>query len=363
MTALFDSLSLRCGVTLGNRIALAPLTNGQSHDDGTLGDDELRWLARRAQGGFSLIETCAAFVSADAKGFDGQLGVAIDAHDEGLARLARASRPAATDGVAIVQLYHGGARSGRVHTGLQPMSCVASGDPADPDSIRAMRDDEVERVIESFVSAAQRSQRAGFGGVEVHGAHGYLLCQFLSKHNTREGAWGGALDRRARIVREIVRGIRGRCGASFVIGVRLSPEDFGFAAGMDLDESVQCARWIAEDGADFVHLSLWDHQKPSQQRLGTDVIGLFRAAIDSEVAIVVAGKIWTPDEARSVLARGASMVALGRPAILNPSWPQLARDPAFVPVRGPLTVAQLRELAVSERFAVYLRRFKGIVAD
>lgn len=363
MTSLFEPLALRCGATLGNRLALAPLTNTQSHEDGTLGEDELRWLARRARGGFSLIETCAAFVSPDGRGFDGQLGVATEAHDEGLARLARAARPTKTEGVALVQLYHGGARSSRAHTGLQPMSCVASGEPSDPDSVRAMRDEEVERVIESFVSAAERSQRAGFGGVEVHGAHGYLLCQFLSKHNTREGRFGGALERRASVLRQIVRGVRARCGGAFVIGVRLSPEDFGFAAGMDLDESVQVARWMGEDGADFVHLSLWDHSRPSQQRPGTDVIRLVRDALDPAVAIAAAGKIWTADDARSVLDRGAQIAAVGRAAILDPSWAEHIADPTWTPVRGPLTVAQLRELDVSERFAQYLRRFKAIVAD
>src|SRR6267378_1647965 len=100
-------LTLRSGVVVPNRIALAPMTNGQSLADGRLGDDELHWLARRADGGFGLVETCAAYVSLDGKAWDGQLGV--DRDEPGLARLAeRLRRGGAT---AIVQLFHGGVRA------------------------------------------------------------------------------------------------------------------------------------------------------------------------------------------------------------------------------------------------------------
>lgn len=360
MADLFDPLSFRCGISTANRLALAPLTNTQSHDDGTLGDDELRWLARRARGGFGVTSTCAASVSALAKGFPGQLGVYSDAHDEGLARMASALH--ATGTVSIVQLYHGGARSPRALTGAQPVSSVAATDAdSNQDAARAMSGQEVEQCIESFVSAAKRSQRAGFSGVEVHGAHGYLLCQFLSRNNTRDDAWGGSLEGRARIVRRIITGVRAACGPQFVVGVRLSPEDIGFAVGMDLDESVQCAQWFAEDGVDFVHLSLWDYTKPSIKRPGENVIALFREAISREVRLFAAGNVWTPEDARAVLARGADVVAIGRAAILEPDWPTLAKGAEGAVTRGPLSVQELAERDVSAKFAEYLRRFKNLV--
>ncbi|MFO0560012.1 MAG: NADH:flavin oxidoreductase [Polyangiales bacterium] len=362
MADLFDSLSFRCGISAPNRLALAPLTNTQSHDDGTLGDDELRWLVRRARGGFGLTSTCAASVSAAAKGFAGQLGVFSDAHDAGLARMARELDAAGT--VSIVQLYHGGARSPRALTGRQPVSSVAAPDAhTNEDAARAMSAAEVEQCVESFVSAARRAERAGFSGVEVHGAHGYLLCQFLSRNNTREDAWGGSLENRARIVRKIIQGIRAACSARFVVGVRLSPEDIGFAVGMDLDESVQCAQWFAEDGVDFVHLSLWDYTRPSIKRPDENVIALFRAAIASDVRVFAAGNVWTPDDARAVLARGADAVAIGRAAIIEPDWPILAKGSAWKGQRGPLTVEELAARDVSAKFAEYLRRFKNVVRE
>ncbi len=328
-----------------------------------MGRDELLWLCRRAQGGFGLVETCAAFVSREAKGFVGQLGVATDAHDEGLATLARSLETEVT--VPIVQLYHGGERSPSALTGARPWSAIASKqDPAThPDAAREGTTHEIEQAVEDFVRAAERSKRAGFAGVEVHGAHGYLLCQFLSRNNARQDGWGASLEGRGRMVREIVRGIRARCGSEFLVGVRLSPEDFGFAAGMDLDESVTFAQWFAEDGADFVHLSLWDHAKPCQKRADEDIIALFRRALPSDVRILVAGKIWTPAEARSVLTRGSDMVSLGRSAILNPDWPMDARTSGWAPERGPLSASELESMAISPRFVEYLKRFKSIVRE
>jgi 2,4-dienoyl-CoA reductase-like NADH-dependent reductase (Old Yellow Enzyme family) len=362
MDPLFAPLSFRCGFSAPNRVALAPLTNTQSHEDGTLSEDEFAWLVRRAQGGFGLVSTCAAYVSPDGKAFDGQLGVSDETHFEGLSRLARALSDHGALGV--VQLHHGGARALSRLTGTRPWSAVAGPeDPAThPDAAREGTDDEVGASVEAFVRAAELSQRAGFAGVEIHGAHGYLLGQFLSRNNTRSGPWGGALEGRAAMLRAVLRGVRARCGGKFLLGVRLSPEDFGYAVGLDLDESLTVARWAGEDGADFVHASLWDHQKPLVKRPEADGVALFRAAIGPDVRLLVAGRVWTPDEARALLARGADMVALGRAAILDPDWPVHARAPGFVPERGPLDPDQYAARAVGPRFVAYLRRFKGMVA-
>src|SRR5690606_35508424 len=110
-----------------------------------------------------------------------------------------------------------------------------------------------------FRDAAVRARRAGFDGVELHGAHGYLLSQFLSATmNRREDAWGGSFENRARLMREVVRAVRAAVPASFLVGVRLSPEDYFTARGLDLDENVTLAGLLADDGMDFLHLSLWD---------------------------------------------------------------------------------------------------------
>jgi 2,4-dienoyl-CoA reductase-like NADH-dependent reductase (Old Yellow Enzyme family) len=357
---LFAPLTLRCGLTLPNRVALAPLTNWQSDHDGLLGEAELAFLARRAEGGFGLVSTCAAYVAQDGKAWAGELGVDRDDCIPGLSRVADAIHRHGAK--AVVQLFHGGARAEPKLTGEPVWSATAWTDPA-PNFVvpRPATLDDITRTIDRFIAAAVRSQRAGFDGVELHGAHGYVLSQFLSRtQNTRRDGWGSTLDGRARMLREAVRGARRACGRSFAIGVRLSFEDFGNAKGQDLDDNLQVAQWLAADGADFIHASLWDHTKMSVKRPASHVLTELRAVLPRDVAIFTAGKIWTHAEAEAVLARGADVVALGRSGILNPAWPRLA-EPEIR--RPPMTRADLADRAVSKVFQDYLTNWKNFVAD
>lgn len=337
---------------LPNRIALAPMTNGQSLPDGQLGDDELAWLARRADGGFGMIETCAAYVARDGKAWAGELGVDRDDELPGLARLATRLRRGGA--AAIAQLFHGGVRAASALTGEQVWSASTwHEDSLGFETPRAATDADVARVIEQFAAAAERCERAGFDGVELHGAHGYLLGQFLSRTmNPRP------FEERAHLIRAATRAARARTSPTFCLGVRLSPEDRGSAKGLDLDESLQVARWLAEDGADFIHASLWEASKPTAKRPDEHPIPLFRAAVPAGVALIVAGAIWTHAEAEAALARGADVVAIGRAAVLNPDWPRTDGVK-----RPPASRAELLDAAVSPRFAEYLSRWKNFVAD
>jgi 2,4-dienoyl-CoA reductase-like NADH-dependent reductase (Old Yellow Enzyme family) len=359
---LFEPITLPSGATLPNRLALAPLTNQQSDDDGVLSADEERWLLRRARGGFGLVETCAAHVAEDGKGFDGQLGAFDDRLLPRLVELARGLREAGALGV--VQLYHGGVRAPSRLTGSQPWSASSfTEDRAGFEVPREASEAQIEGVIERFGAAAERSAKAGFGGVELHAAHGYLLSQFLSRTmNQRTDRWGGSLENRARLVLACLRAARARTPKGFTVGARLSPEDFGFAHGLDVDETVDVARMLVDEGLDFVHLSLWDHTKNTQKYPERHALELFRPAIPARVPIVAAGKVWTRVEAEALLDRGADVIALGRAAILNPEWPTLARDPAWQPTRPPLSPEAYAALDLGPRFVTYLQRFKDMVA-
>jgi 2,4-dienoyl-CoA reductase-like NADH-dependent reductase (Old Yellow Enzyme family) len=362
MTSLFEPVSFRCGAVAQNRVALAPLTNTQSGEDGVLSDDERRWLVRRAVGGFAVVETCAAHVSQHGKGFEGQLGIWSDRHVEGLRSLATAIAEAGALGV--VQLYHGGVRSPSRLTGVQPISASSfrEDDPAF-EVPREATEADIEQVIADFEAAAKRAARAGFAGVELHGAHGYLLSQFLSRTmNQRTDAWGGPIEGRARLVRSVAQRVRAAVPATFLVGVRLSPEDYGYAKGLDLDETIQVARWLADDGVDWIHLSLWDATRNTKKRPTEHAVPLVRAALPAEVRIVAAGKVWTREDAEALVAKGADMVALGRAAILNPDWPKRAAEPGFSPERGPLRPDELAARDVGPRFVQYLRRFR-LVAE
>jgi 2,4-dienoyl-CoA reductase-like NADH-dependent reductase (Old Yellow Enzyme family) len=361
---LHSPFRLRSGLVIPNRVVLAAMTNGQSNADGTLGDDELRWLERRAIGGFGMVTTCAAYVSRDGKAWDGELGVDSDDDLPGLTRLASAIK--SHGAVAFVQLFHGGVRATQRLTGEQVWSASTFHEEApDFETPRAATEEDLARVIADFGAAAARCQAAGFDGVELHGAHGYLLTQFISNvTNTRTDRWGGSLENRARLVREVLAAVRARTAATpFSIGVRLSLEHGGSARGLDLDESLQIARWLADDGADFIHASLWRAENFTRKRPEEHPIPLLRAALPADVATIASGNIWTYEDAHVAFERGADFVALARPAIVNPDWPKLAAPaPGWSPRRPPLTAAELEELAVSPKFVAYLRAFKNLVA-
>jgi 2,4-dienoyl-CoA reductase-like NADH-dependent reductase (Old Yellow Enzyme family) len=260
-----------------------------------------------------------------------------------------------------VQIFHGGLRAPASLIGEEPWS---SSDSPPPDVARAATATDIARVQLEFRDAALLAHRAGFDGVELHGAHGYLFGQFLSATmNVRQDAWGGSFEGRARLLRETLRLVRGAVPDRFVMGVRISPEDWGNAKGLDLDESLTLARWLADDGADFLHVSLWDAKKNTKKRPEAHAVPLFRDVLPREVALVVAGNVWTRADAEELLAKGASAVAVGRAAIANPDWATRVADPAWEPRRPPLTIAELRERGLNETFAGYMRRWKGFVAD
>ena len=357
MKDLFEPLSLKCGATLKNRFVLAPLTNTQSHDDGTLSDDEFRWLTLRAQGGFALTMTCASHVQAQGRGFPGQLGNFSDAHLPGLARLATAIRAAGS--LAITQLQHAGMRSPPKLIGGPPL-CPS--DDAETGA-RAMGHEEVLQVREDFIEAAVRARRAGFDGVELHGAHGYLLCQFLSAEiNRRDDEYGGSLENRARLLFEVVDDVRERCGPGFVLGVRLSPERFG----MRLHEIREVsARLMSEGRIDFLDLSLWDISKEPEDEAcrGRSLLSWFTDLERGGTRLGAAGKIMSGPDARACLEAGADFAVIGRAAVLHHDFPtKVEADPAFRAAATPVSEEYLRSQGLGPALIEYMRRWEGFVA-
>lgn len=358
MPALTDTLTLSCGRTLANRVVLAPMTNGQSHADGRLGDDEYRWLVMRAAGGFGLTMTCAAFVQREGVGFAGQLGIASDSHLEGLTRLAAGIK--AHRSHAVVQLYHAGMRAPAKLTGHAPLCPSDDGETG----ARAMTRDEVQASIEAFVAAARRAERAGFDGVELHGAHGYLICEFLSPEvNRRDDDFGGGLENRSRYLMEVIRGVRSVCGPGFSLGVRLSPERFGMQL-MEARAVVQ--RLMAERRVDYIDLSLWDcFKEPEDPSLrGRSLMSYFTDLERGPVRLGAAGKILSGTDAAGVMSAGMDFAVVGRAAVLHHDFPRkVAADPAFRSMATPVTPEYLHGEGLSDTFVAYMRHWKGFVTE
>ncbi|RAK56261.1 NADH:flavin oxidoreductase [Phenylobacterium soli] len=348
-------MSFARGPEMKNRFALAPLTNSQSHADGVLSDEEFHWLTLRAKGGFGLTMTCAAHVQAVGQGFPGQLGVFGDQHLAGLTRLAKAINQEGS--LSVVQLHHAGNRSPKELVG-QPV-CPSD----DPETgARALSAAEVEQLIEDFVAAAVRCEKAGFHGVEIHGAHGYILAQFLSPEiNKRTDKWGGSLENRMRIIKEIIAGIRARTGKDFNLGLRLSPERFG----LKLLEIREVAAEVLRDGQlDYLDMSLWDYAKEpvEEEHKGRSLMSFFTDLPRGETRLGCAGKIMSGDDVRACLDQGMDFVFLGRAAILHHDYPkQYAADPDFEPVARPVSPEYLASEGLSPTFVQYMRNWPGFV--
>ena len=357
MTDLFDPISFKRGPAWKNRFMLAPLTNCQSHPDGRLSDDEFHWLTMRAKGGFGLVMTCAAHVQRIGNGFPGQLGVFSDDHLPGLTRLAAEIK--AQGSVSSVQLHHAGIRSPAALIGETP---VGPSEDAETGA-RALSTGEVEQLTEDFIAAAVRAERAGFDGVELHGAHGYILCAFLSPDtNRRDDRYGGSLENRARIVFDIIKGVRMRTRPDFQLGLRLSPERFG----LKFAEQLEVARQVLASGdLDYLDMSLWDSFKPPVEEAyaSRPLIEWFAELPRGAVRLGAAGKLVKGADVRRLADAGADFAILGRAAILHHDWPRrFAADSDFVPIANPVTRAHLAAEGLSPKFIEYMNNWKGFVA-
>ncbi|MFZ5446435.1 MAG: NADH:flavin oxidoreductase [Myxococcota bacterium] len=341
------------GRTLRNRFVVAPMTTSQSHVDGAPSEAEARWLGRLCDDGYGLVITCAAAVSKTSIAFHRQLSFGEDALVPALTALAaRLRRP---NQALIAQLCHGGSRTIPSLTGLPAASASRYELPIEgfvPPLELTTR--QIEGIIDDFASAAVRAARAGFDGVELHGANGYLQTQFTSTMtNRRTDAWGGSLENRARFSRECVRAIRARVPSDFLVGYRVSLEGFGLETGLDLDENVRLLQWLAEDGISWAHLSHFEAAARARKYPERFLVSYVREGVGAELPLISAGSVRSRADAERALELGADLVAVARAAIGNDQVPaRLERDEALV--WTPFARQRLRALAVSEAFIDYM---------
>jgi len=325
-------LRLASGIELPNRLAKAAMTEGLADGRGRPGPKLVRLYERWARGGVGLSVTGNAMV--DGRYLERAGNVVLDdpGAEEALSTWAAAARKGCP---AIVQLSHPGRQTNRFICGRPlapsegpPVKVLASF--ARP---RAMTPLEVEETVARFAAAASACQRAGFDGVQVHAAHGYLLAQFLSPlTNRRDDRWGGALEGRARLLLEVVRAIRARTGRGFTLAVKLNSADFQ-RGGFSEEESLQVVRWLDGEGIDLLEISGGNYESPALL-LGPGVreSTVAREAYFLEFArrvrgvtrmpLMVTGGFRTLAAMEAALAEEAlDVVGLARPLALDPDLP------------------------------------------
>jgi len=356
MNNLKKEIVFPCGISMKNRFMLAPLTNTQSQEDGILSDEEFNWLTMRSKGEFGLTMSCASHVQAIGKGFPGQLGIFGDEHLEGLKRLTDEIK--SHNSLAVAQLHHAGMRSPEDLIGEQP---VCPSDDEETNS-RALSLDEVKQLRDDFIEAGVRAKKAGYEGAEVHGAHGYILCQFLSPDiNKREDEYGGSLENRSRLLFEIVEGIRNKCGTDFLLGVRLSAERFGIRLG---ETKTVCTQLIEDQKIDFLDMSLWDSFKDpvEEEHKGKTLLEHFTEIDYKGVQLTVAGNIRTSENVHEIINSGVDFVTIGRAAILHHDFPlKVMEDSEFIPIELPVSREHLKNEGLSEKFIDYMGAWPGFV--
>ena len=356
MSTVFSSLQLNPKVVIKNRLAVAPMTTQQSHADGTLSSEESAWLERLSEDGYGLVISCASAISNTSIAFHNQLNIGSDKALDDLASLAKKMK--LNNSINLIQLCHGGSRTIQSLTGIKPrsassyeMSMISNFEAPDELTI-----EQINEIISDFANACVKVEKAGFHGVELHGANGYLFTQFTSKMtNVRKDNYGGDLINRARFSREVVRACRQKVSKDFVIGFRMSFENMGMETGLDIDENIQIINWLADDGINYVHTSHMSYQANTTKYPEKNALQYLRSNISSSLPLVGVGGIVSSADAEKAMEYGADIVAIGRAAIGNKNLPKYFKENQQLPNHTPYSETLLQDLGVSKYLIGYLK--------
>lgn len=337
MTSLFEPIALR-GTVIPNRVWMSPMCMYSSAGDGRPTDFHVGHYGARAAGGAGLVVLEATAVRAEGRISPWDLGLWEDEQIESFARVAAVIR--AGGAVPGVQLAHAGRKASvdRPQNGSKPLSDAEGGWPAVGPSDVAfpgfpapaeLSVKQIAEVVESFADAARRALAAGFEVAEVHGAHGYLIHEFLSPlANKRDDEYGGSLENRARLLLEVVDAVRAVWPEDKPVLLRLSSTDWADddAESWTVEQTAQVSAWAAEHGVDLVDVSsggLVPARVPDTRDYQTKNASRVRAESGTLVAAV--GRIADAHWAEELVSQGhADAVFVGRAILRDPSWPNHA---------------------------------------
>ncbi|EOW6613411.1 NADH-dependent flavin oxidoreductase [Vibrio fluvialis] len=346
---LFQPFTFKNGVTLRNRVVMAPMTTWSSNADETISDEELRYYRARAQG-VGLLLTGCSHVQPSGIGFTDEFAAYDDRFIPSLTKLADAAKSGGA--VAVLQLFHAGNKAvpDLIPNG-ELVSASAMAAPKGPFNdgklaSRELTEAEIFELIHDFGQATRRAIEAGFDGIELHGAHGFLIQNFLSPlFNQRQDQWGGSLENRMRfpleVVREVRRVIDEHASRPFLLGYRISPEEPGEGA-LRIDDALALAETLAQAGnIDYLHTSLYNILAGQSQddTSGKTTAQRFIDRVADRVPLMAAGEVRTPNQARHVLETGMPLVVVGRSLVMNPTWVEMAQDGRDQEIRAALDLS------------------------
>ena len=366
---IWSPFRFNCGREIANRFAIAPLTTDSSHK-GMATENELEFVRRRAASGFGATISSAAFVAEDGRSWQG-IGATHDGHLSSLHRLAEAMR--AAGGLAILQIYDGGRIAKPELIGeqfLRAPSAVASLRPG-AKTPRAMTASEVEKLVASFREAASLARKAGFDGVEIHGANHYTVHQFFSpRANHRVDNWGGTLSKRMNFPLAVAQAVRDALGPTLIAGFRITPFE-SERDGYTLEDAKLLCNELAKLGLDYISISLDDYRKSQpagetrvynvtaekNYTLAESPITEFARVIAGRSAVMASGGIKTCIDAEGAIKMGADLVAVGRAVVVDPEWLSKVRSKSEASILTGLPKDEheiARALSIPPRMVEYL---------
>ncbi|MFD0669840.1 NADH:flavin oxidoreductase [Cohnella sp. GCM10027633] len=316
-----------------NRLIVAPMSRTSATKTGEATEAMMHYYAKFARGGYGLIIAEGTYSDiTHSQGYWNQPGIATQQHVQAWEKITNAVHQAGS--LIVLQLMHAGSQvlgnayrtetiaPSPVRPKGEKLAMVGGSGPYDIP--REMTRQEINDVIQSFADATKRAREAGFDGVEVHGANGYLLDQFLTDYmNQRSDEYGGTIMNRLRFMLEIIRAVKKSAGEDFIIGVRISQgkaTDFEHKWAGKQEDAKLIFTSLAQEGVDYIHVTEYDAIAPAFEENGPSLAALAKQYAKS-IPIIANGQLDQPDKAEAMLARGeADFISLGKGALANQDY-------------------------------------------
>ncbi len=328
MKHLFSPFDIK-NCHLNNRIVMPGLASFLIEDDGSITGKAVEHYRLRAAGGPAMVIMEACAVSEEGIVSPHQARIYDDRFVEGLTKIARAMKSEGT--VPAVQIHHGGRQTSSKVIKQRPVAPSPLPCPSIRGDVKPLDINEIETLVKKFGDAADRAVAAGFELIEIHGAHGYLINQFLSRFsNVREDEYGGDIAGRTRFAREVVTEVRNRVGKDFPVSFKISAMEF-VEDGLDIEESIQILRILVDAGMDIVQVSAGNDATPEwicqpmfmEKACLTNYAEKIGKAL--QVPIMAVGRINDPVLADRIVAAGkADLICIGRGLLADPELPKKA---------------------------------------
>ncbi|HDY1265681.1 NADH-dependent flavin oxidoreductase [Escherichia coli] len=366
--SLFSPFMLTEKIKLRNRIVMAPMTTWSANPDGTISEQELEFYKRRSQN-VGLVITGCTYVTPSGIGFTHEFAAYDDRFINSLEKLTAAAKSGGAP--AILQIFHAG---NKAIPELVPNNDVISASASSVKSgdfmkrvvqSREMTENEIQETIRAFGDVTKRAIKAGFDGVELHGAHGFLLQNFFSPlFNQRNDRWGGDLEGRMRfplaVLQEVKNVVYEYATKPFAIGYRISPEE-SVTGGLRIEDTYKLLDRLISSGISYIHTSLVsiNDSYPVESPNGPRTIELILNHIAGRVPVIAAGKIRTPSQAQEAISAGLPLVAIGKGLVINPEWVTLAESGRSHEIQTTLNPQLVPELTIPDKLWDQIQASKG----